>query len=228
MAEFWFIRHFRTPWNAEGRLQGQRDIALDDQDMATLAVNRLTLGETFADFTARIMRIRQRVLAAPGSVLAFGHGAWLGGLRLMLEPPARISSVRSSIPRRALRREPLSAIGPRTMASAPFRTAVPARVPFAFCLDLDACAVDQRVQRANGAATGDVDGEDFRRQLSVLKSGTVHSSPIRCGRLSTNPPIRRKHFHPQAGLDRSITATALPSALAGRRRPDHLRIVREP
>ncbi|SEN59602.1 Histidine phosphatase superfamily (branch 1) [Paracoccus alcaliphilus] len=63
MAEFWFIRHFRTPWNAEGRLQGQRDIALDDQDMATLAVNRLALGETFADFTARIMRIRQRVLA---------------------------------------------------------------------------------------------------------------------------------------------------------------------
>lgn len=90
MAEFWFIRHFRTPWNAEDRLQGQRDIALDDQDMATLAVNRLTLGETFADFTARIMRIRQRVLAAPGSVLAFGHGAWLGGLRLVLEPPARI------------------------------------------------------------------------------------------------------------------------------------------
>lgn len=156
MAEFWFIRHFRTPWNAGGRLQGQRDIALDNplgaQDMATLAANRqalagrdfalvltsplgrarstatlhgfasaepdpdlaeiafgewegrtwadleaahpgiwqsaphtLPLGETFADFTARIMRIRQRVLAAPGPVLAFGHGAWLGGLRQVLD-----------------------------------------------------------------------------------------------------------------------------------------------
>ena len=156
MAELWFIRHFRTPWNSEGRLQGQRDIALDDpmgaEDMATLAANRralagrdfalvlssplgrarrtaalhgfpaaepdpdlaeiafgdwegrtwadleaahpglwhsaphrLALGETFADFTARIMRIRQRVLAAPGPVLAFGHGAWLGGLRLVLD-----------------------------------------------------------------------------------------------------------------------------------------------
>lgn len=156
MAELWFIRHFRTPWNAQGRLQGQRDIALDDplsaQDMATLAANRqalagpdfalvltsplgrarqtaalhgfaaaepdpdlaeiafgqwegrtwaeleathpglwqnaphrLALGETFTGFTARIMRVRQRVLAAPGPVLAFGHGAWLGGLRLVLE-----------------------------------------------------------------------------------------------------------------------------------------------
>lgn len=156
MAQLWFIRHFRTPWNAGGRLQGQRDIALDDplgaQDMATLAANRgalagrdfalvltsplgrarqtaalhgfagaepdpdlaeiafgewegrtwadleaahpgiwqsaphtLPLGETFADFTARIMCVRQRVLAAPGPVLAFGHGAWLGGLRQALD-----------------------------------------------------------------------------------------------------------------------------------------------
>ena len=156
MAELWFIRHFRTPWNAQGRLQGQRDIALDDPlgpvDLASLQANsralagqdfgliltsplgrarqtaalhgfshaepdpdlaeiafgdwegrtwadleaahpglwhnaphRLALGETFADFTARIMRVRQRVLAAPGPVLAFGHGAWLGGLRLVLE-----------------------------------------------------------------------------------------------------------------------------------------------
>lgn len=156
MGEFWFIRHFRTPWNAVGRLQGQRDIALEDplgaEDLARLADNRrtlegrefalvltsplgrarqtaalhgfpeatpdpdlaeiafgqwegrswadlesahpgawqnapheLVLGESFADFTTRIMRVRDRALAAGGPVLAFGHGAWLGGLRLALE-----------------------------------------------------------------------------------------------------------------------------------------------
>ena len=46
-AEIWFIRHFRTPWNAEGRLQGRRDIALDDPlsdaDQAVLAANRAAL-----------------------------------------------------------------------------------------------------------------------------------------------------------------------------------------
>jgi broad specificity phosphatase PhoE len=30
MAELWFIRHFRTPWNAENRLQGRRDLPLYD------------------------------------------------------------------------------------------------------------------------------------------------------------------------------------------------------
>ena len=156
MAEFWFIRHFRTPWNAAGRLQGQRDIALDDplctEDLATLennrkiladqrfalvltsplgrarqtaalhgfpdaepdpdlaeiafghwegrtwdelelahpggwstAVHTLPLGEPYEEFTARICRVRDRVKAADGPVLAFGHGAWLGGLKLVLE-----------------------------------------------------------------------------------------------------------------------------------------------
>lgn len=156
MAEFWFIRHFRTPWNSQGRLQGQRDIALDDpmgpHDLARLAANRqalagrdfaliltsplararqtaalhgfadaeadpdlaeiafgqwegrtwdeleaahpgawqnalhtLPLGETIDDFTARIIRVRDRAKAAPGPVLVFGHGAWLGGLKLVLE-----------------------------------------------------------------------------------------------------------------------------------------------
>lgn len=156
MTELWFIRHFRTPWNSAGRLQGQRDIALDDplgeQDMATLTANRqalagqtfalvltsplgrarqtaalhgfasaepdpdlaeiafgdwegrtwddletahpgawqsaphtLALGETFDAFTSRIMRVHQRLLATPGPVLVFGHGAWLGGLQRVLE-----------------------------------------------------------------------------------------------------------------------------------------------
>ena|SRR5690606_4410305 len=156
MVEFWFIRHFRTPWNSQGRLQGQRDIALDDplgpEDLAMLAANRqaladqefaliltsplgrarqtaalhgfpdaqadpdlaeiafgdwegrtwdeleaahpgawqnalhtLTLGETLDDFNARIARVRDRARMAQGPVLAFGHGAWLGGLQLLLE-----------------------------------------------------------------------------------------------------------------------------------------------
>lgn len=156
MSELWFIRHFRTPWNAQGRLQGQRDIALDNpmgsEDLARLADNQLALaaqkfelvltsplsrtrqtaalhgfpdaevdpdlaeisfgtwegrtwdeleaahpgawendlhslllGETMDDFRTRITRVRDRVTAAPGPVLVFGHGAWLGGLKLVLE-----------------------------------------------------------------------------------------------------------------------------------------------
>ena len=53
MAQFWFIRHFRTPWNTESRLQGQRDVALDDplgaDDLAVLEANRRALsGRDFA------------------------------------------------------------------------------------------------------------------------------------------------------------------------------------
>lgn len=169
MAELWFIRHFRTPWNAEGRLQGQRDIALDnplgESDMATLADNRrvlagrqftrvltsplerarqtaalhgfpdaeqdmglaeidfgpwegrtwgeleaahpgawqsapqtLALGETFDAFSVRIWQVRERVLAEQGPVLAFGHGAWLGGLQRLLEE----GSLDTGLPRQAL------------------------------------------------------------------------------------------------------------------------------
>lgn len=152
MAELWFIRHFRTAWNASGQLQGQRDIPLEsplgadcrsalasnltaladqtfaevltsplararatavhhgfphaqaDADLAEIAFgdwegrvwadleaahpgiwatapHTLPLGERFEDFTARINRIRDRIAAAPGPVLVFGHGAWLGALR---------------------------------------------------------------------------------------------------------------------------------------------------
>lgn len=152
MAELWFIRHFRTPWNAGGRFQGQRDIGLDDPlgegDRAALARNlaqlrgqgfarvltsplararataahhgfpgaepladlaeihfgplegwsraeletrypgawetapqTLPLGESFADFAARVERIHAQAAACPGPVLVFGHGAWLGCLR---------------------------------------------------------------------------------------------------------------------------------------------------
>lgn len=65
MADLWFIRHFRTPWNAEGRIQGRRDIALDDppgaDDMAALARNRAALaGRDFgAIWSSPLMRPRQ-------------------------------------------------------------------------------------------------------------------------------------------------------------------------
>lgn len=156
MGQLWFIRHFRTPWNSQARLQGRRDIDLDDplgeDDLAALAANRkelagrdfelvltsplrrarqtaalhgfpaavpdpdlaelcfgmlegrtwadleaahpglwgsdphsLPLGEPFADFLERIQRVQLRVVTADKPVLAFGHGAWLSGLRHMLD-----------------------------------------------------------------------------------------------------------------------------------------------
>lgn len=182
MAELWFIRHFRTPWNSEGRLQGQRDIALDDPlgaaDLATLARNRealrhqrfamvltsplararqtaalhgfpdaepdpdlaeiafgtwegrtwddleaahpgawrnapetLPLGESFDDFTARIRRVHDRISAHSGPVLAFGHGAWLGGLQ-RLSSGETAGFKRQSLPNGALIKLTLCAYEP--------------------------------------------------------------------------------------------------------------------
>ncbi|PTE20142.1 histidine phosphatase family protein [Cereibacter changlensis JA139] len=65
MADLWFIRHFRTPWNANGRLQGRRDIALDDplgpSDLAALAANAEALaGQSFsAVWCSPLRRARQ-------------------------------------------------------------------------------------------------------------------------------------------------------------------------
>lgn len=166
MGQLWFIRHFRTSWNSQARLQGRRDIDLDDplgeSDLAALAANRkelagrdfglvltsplrrarqtaalhgfpaavpdpdlaelcfgslegrtwadleaahpgrwesdphsLPLGEPFGDFLKRIQRVQQRVVTANAPVLAFGHGAWLSGLRHMLDgtPGLRTKSI---------------------------------------------------------------------------------------------------------------------------------------
>lgn len=92
-AEIWFIRHFRTPWNAEGRLQGRRDIALDDPlcaaDQATLAANRAMLqGKRFrAVLTSPLQRARQTAAlhgfagAHPEPALAeLDFGPWEGRL----------------------------------------------------------------------------------------------------------------------------------------------------
>lgn len=65
MAEVWFIRHFRTPWNAEGRLQGRRDTALDDPlgdgDLAALASNLASIGarDFGAVWCSPLVRARQ-------------------------------------------------------------------------------------------------------------------------------------------------------------------------
>lgn len=53
MGQLWFIRHFRTPWNSQSRLQGRRDVDLDDpmgdDDLAALTANRNELaGQDFA------------------------------------------------------------------------------------------------------------------------------------------------------------------------------------
>lgn len=82
MADLWFIRHFRTPWNAEGRLQGRRDIALDDPlcrgDQATLASNLSALeGTVFAEvWTSPLQRARQTA-ALHGHQSALAHSALL-------------------------------------------------------------------------------------------------------------------------------------------------------
>ncbi|MDT8853491.1 histidine phosphatase family protein [Paracoccaceae bacterium Fryx2] len=65
MADLWFIRHFRTAWNAEGKLQGRRDIALDDPlgpaDRAALAANAEALAglEFSAVWSSPLLRARQ-------------------------------------------------------------------------------------------------------------------------------------------------------------------------
>lgn len=65
MAELWIIRHFRTPWNAENRLQGHKDLPLSDplppEDQAALAHNLTQLsGREFAAvWSSPLLRARQ-------------------------------------------------------------------------------------------------------------------------------------------------------------------------
>ncbi|MCC5958308.1 MAG: histidine phosphatase family protein [Rhodobacteraceae bacterium] len=91
MAALWFIRHFRTPWNAEGRLQGRRDIALDEPlcsgDQAALAHNLSALdGMVFAEvWTSPLKRARQtaalhghHTALSQEALLELDFGPWEG------------------------------------------------------------------------------------------------------------------------------------------------------
>lgn len=58
---------------------------------------------------------------------------------------------------------------------APFRAAVLAGVPFPLALDLDACAVDQQVQRTLRPAKGDV---DLQRLLTAAEGAEGRHRPV--------------------------------------------------
>jgi len=48
-------------------------------------IHALPLGESFEDFAARIKAVYRRAQEASGHILIFGHGAWFGGLKMLLE-----------------------------------------------------------------------------------------------------------------------------------------------
>jgi broad specificity phosphatase PhoE len=47
--EIYFIRHGETPWNAERRYQGRKDIPLNDKGRGQASQNGLTLAKLFAE-----------------------------------------------------------------------------------------------------------------------------------------------------------------------------------
>ena len=126
----------------------------------------------------------------------------------------------------------LSAIGPRTMASAPFGPAVLADVAFPLDLDPDPCALDQVVQRTLRPAKGDVDlqrlltaadvAEGRHRPVQVDQPQQAldePSSPWSLGLVAfpwLNLPEchAKQHLHHQAGLDRRIAVVGLSAAFA--------------
>jgi hypothetical protein len=69
------------------------------------------------------------------------------------------------------------------------RAAVPAGVPLPFALDLDAGAIDQKIERPLRTTVGELTFKVFWRRLRVLKSGTAQSSPINRSRHSTKPVV---------------------------------------
>ena len=58
---------------------------------------------------------------------------------------------------------------------APFGATVLAGAPLTFALDLDACAVDQQMQRPLGTAVGNVDGQGL---LAVAQRAEVGHCPV--------------------------------------------------
>lgn len=86
----------------------------------------------------------------------------------------------------------------------PLWAAMFARVPFAFTLDLDPCAVDKKVQRPLELRYGMFTARVFWRRDSVLKSGTAHSRPTKRNRLSTNPVVCRRAIPNNTFIERQV------------------------
>jgi len=105
---------------------------------------------------------------------------------------------------------------------AALRAAMLAGVPFPFALDLDACAVDQQVQRPLRSAIGDV---DLQGLLASRQRAEVGHRPVQIDQVQQtfDKPGRlpqrhaEQHLHRQAGLDGGIAVVGLPPAFAGRR-----------
>lgn len=90
-----------------------------------------------------------------------------------------------------------------------FGTAMPAGMPLTFALDLDACAVDQQVQRALGLAIEGIHCSTF------LTADRLQQTLDKPGRL----PERHagQYFHRKAGLDGGVAEALLAAPPAHRR-----------
>ena len=104
---------------------------------------------------------------------------------------------------------------------APLGAAVLARVPFAFTLDLDPCAVDKQVQRALRASIWNVDrkcllpsadGAEIRH--IPIESRQPQEASHKASRLAKRHP--EQDFHREARLDRGVAERLRSAPLAGR------------
>ena len=117
----------------------------------------------------------------------------------------------------------LSAIGPRTMASASALNAMLSGLPFAIAEELDPGAVHQQVQGAIGAAVGDLDGQCL---LTPAQGGVVGHRPVqvrhfeKAGHHPGRLPKRQleQDLDRQAELDRCIRKHRRATGLAVMRR----------
>ena len=105
-----------------------------------------------------------------------------------------------------------------------------AGIPLIFALCLDACAIDQEVQRPSTTAIWQT---YFQRSLTAAKGAEVWYRPIQPDELQQalhktcglSQRQAEQHFQSETRLDRSITKVLLPTTLAARWwYPNHLRV----
>ena len=113
---------------------------------------------------------------------------------------------------------------------ASFGAAMLAGVPFAFTLSFDACAINQKVQRAGAATIRQV---HVQRPLAAAQRAEIGNCPVQPDHLQQafhkasglSERQVKQHLDRQAGLDRSIAKAVSSAALAARwRNPDHIRV----